>query len=94
MKKYPGRSFEVLHFTQLLHELVQRGKLALSSVRYKATYHDPCFLGRYNKVYFGAQKSLAKHSGAEARGDEEEQGKRPLLRWRERELRLRPPPRP
>jgi len=58
MKKYPGRGFEVLHFTQLLHELVQRGRLALSGVRYKVTYHDPCFLGRYNKVYLEPRRVL------------------------------------
>jgi Fe-S oxidoreductase len=63
MKKYPERGFEVLHFTQLLHQLVQRDKLTLSGVEYKVTYHDPCFLGRYNQVYLEPRRVLQSIPG-------------------------------
>lgn len=39
-------SFEVVHFTELLHEYLRLGKIAPSKLRIKATYHDPCELGR------------------------------------------------
>lgn len=43
---------EVLHYTELLDSLMKGGKLpVLRQLGIKATYHDPCYLGRYNHVY-------------------------------------------
>ena len=43
---------EVLHYTQLMAELLEQGRLKLSNeVKKTVTYHDPCFLGKQNHVF-------------------------------------------
>ncbi len=64
--EYPqvGGHYEVVHHTQLLNKLVKEGKLTpVSSVNEQVTYHDPCYLGRHNKVY-APPRELIEASGA------------------------------
>jgi Fe-S oxidoreductase len=47
-----GGEFKVVHYTELIADLIRQGKLKLTNeLNSKLTYHDPCYLGRYNGVY-------------------------------------------
>lgn len=52
--EYPryGGDFEVVHYTQFIAGLIREGKLKLTNeLKSRLTYHDPCYLGRYNNIY-------------------------------------------
>ena len=64
--KYPRfGDFQVFHYTQLLLEMIQQGKIGLSELKAKVTYHDPCFLGRYNGIYDISREILKSIPGIE-----------------------------
>jgi Fe-S oxidoreductase len=50
--EYPGLKPKVMHYTQLISSLIEEGRLVLAKdFRKTVTYHDPCFLGKQNKIY-------------------------------------------
>ena len=77
-REYPqlGGNYEVVHHTQLLNELVTTGRLTMltasdestasdgsTSLKETVTYHDPCYLGRHNKIYMPPRELLTNVPG-------------------------------
>jgi Fe-S oxidoreductase len=65
--EYPdyGGKWDTLHYTRLLTQLLEHGRIKLAKkLPYRATFHDPCYLGRYNNG-FNPPRALIQATGCE-----------------------------
>ncbi|MFH0728538.1 MAG: (Fe-S)-binding protein [Pseudomonadota bacterium] len=56
--------FEIVHIAQYLYELVQEGRLTFhKEYPKKVAYHDPCYLGRHNRIFEEPREVLKRVAG-------------------------------
>lgn len=59
-------TFRPRHYTALLKELLDRGALAFEEpLPLKVTFHDPCYLGRHNRIFDVPRDIIGKIPGVE-----------------------------
>jgi Fe-S oxidoreductase len=66
--EYPqfGGNYEVIHHTELISQLIKDGVIKPEKeIELNLTYHDSCYLGRYNEIYDSPREVLSSINGVE-----------------------------
>jgi Fe-S oxidoreductase/nitrate reductase gamma subunit len=67
--EYPqiGGNYEVVHHSQFLEWLIDKGKLDLADAKLedRIVYHDSCYLGRHNDIYASPRRVIGSLKGIE-----------------------------
>ncbi len=66
--EYPalGGEFETIHHSQLINDLLKKNQIKVKPNSFDAlTYHDSCYIGRYNGIYDEPREILEKVAGAQ-----------------------------
>jgi Fe-S oxidoreductase len=53
----------VVHITEVIARVIETGELTLGRLEQKVTYHDPCTLGRYSRIFDQPRSILASMEG-------------------------------
>lgn len=63
-KEYGDLGIKISHYTETLAEMIEKGSLVFKTpFNKKVIYHDPCFLGKQNKVFEAPRKALRAVEG-------------------------------
>lgn len=61
-----GGNYEVYHHSEIIEKMIKNGSLSpKNSLNKKVTYHDSCYLGRYNDIYDEPRNSIKKIENVE-----------------------------